>query len=436
MVQARQTDTRSTDAIKSDRCPWLATFSYGWQGLIISSSATRQWYFGWNVVIGSATLTLLTIGLRMGFGPLFLPITQDLGLSRTALSGIVAIGMLFYGLGMPVTGYLLKRTSPRRVVLLGTLINVLSIWWTVKAGTALSFALAFGVFLSLGLALVSPTTFTPLIMRWFVRQRGAAVFYLSTGGMAGMALVTPLLNWMVERVGWRDSLLYYGGVMALMALIVSATVIREKTLTEAQAGALSAGRSRVTEPARDFRNTLGLPFWKIVLGMVASGLSVNLLAVHGVPMLIDHGFDASHASIGIGLIGVSAIFGTIGLGRLSDRLPRPRLLAAVYLLRAVAFVGFLSVTSVLPLYAVGLLSGIVWAGNIALSSAILADLYGVKRVGVLYGWAYLAHQVAGMLSTWAGGWAYETFHTHWLSFGITAVILAMAAIVATRIPSR
>ncbi|MDO4592868.1 MAG: MFS transporter, partial [Comamonadaceae bacterium] len=66
----------------------------------------------------------------------------------------------------------------------------------------------------------------------------------------------------------------------------------------------------------------------------------------------------------------------------------------------------------------------------ALSSAILADVYGVKKVGVLYGWAYLGHQVGAMISSWLGGWGYETHHTHWVAFGSAGILLFLAAVVA------
>src|SRR5699024_10618300 len=125
---------------------------------------------------------------------------------------------------------------------------------------------------------------------------------------------------------------------------------------------------------------------------------------------------------GIGLIGFTAIFSTLVLGQLSDRMQRRKLLAAVYLIRAVGFFGLLVAMNDMQLYLVAIIGGTVWAGNMALSSAILADVYGVRLVGVLYGWAYLIHQVAGMLSTWLGGWAYEQFGTHWLVFGTGGVI--------------
>jgi hypothetical protein len=57
----------------------------------------RRWYFGWNIVAAASLVTLLTVGMRMGIGPFFLPLVEDLGFSRSLLSGIVAIGMLVYG---------------------------------------------------------------------------------------------------------------------------------------------------------------------------------------------------------------------------------------------------------------------------------------------------------------------------------------------------
>ena len=45
--------------------------------------ATR-WYFGWNIVAAASLLTLLTVGMRLGTGPFFLPMAHDLGFSQQA----------------------------------------------------------------------------------------------------------------------------------------------------------------------------------------------------------------------------------------------------------------------------------------------------------------------------------------------------------------
>src|SRR5204863_288548 len=134
------------------------------------------------------------------------------------------------------------------------------------------------------------------------------------------------------------------------------------------------------------------PFWKIFFGLFACGFSMNLLGTHGMPMLMDHGFDAHSSAAGIGLIGLVAIGGTLVLGRFADRLPRRKILAAIYFIRALGFFALVLVGTHWELYLTASLGGLVWAGSIALSSAILADVYGVRLVGVLYGMAYLGHQ--------------------------------------------
>ncbi len=59
---------------------------------------TSRVYFGWTIVAAATVLTLLTVGMRMGIGPFFLPMTTSLGLTRSELSEIVALGMLCYAL--------------------------------------------------------------------------------------------------------------------------------------------------------------------------------------------------------------------------------------------------------------------------------------------------------------------------------------------------
>ena len=79
-------------------------------------------YFGWNIVAAATLLTTLTVGMRLGIGPFFLPMVEDLGFSRSLLASIIAIGMLCYGLAMPLAGYLVGRFGTRFVLLLGTAI--------------------------------------------------------------------------------------------------------------------------------------------------------------------------------------------------------------------------------------------------------------------------------------------------------------------------
>jgi MFS family permease len=406
----------------------------------VTQTPARRWYFGWNIVAAATLLTLLTVGLRMSIGPFFVPMATSLGMSRSELASIVAIGMLFYGAGMPLAGYLAARYSTRFVLLAGTVIVVGSILWTVSARTPLSLLLSYGALLSLGLSFTGQVALTPVISRWFTRQRGMALFLVSSGSMAGMALLTPLFSFAIRTFGWQNTLLGFGAVLALATVPAALFIIRDDAPehTDLLPGQIAAAPGRAA-PAPGL--TLGqavrtVPFWKVAAGLFACGFSMNLLGTHGVPMLMDHGFDATTAAFGIGMIGVVAIAGTQMLARVADKLPRKNILATIYFVRGLGFFALLLVGTHAELYTAAAIGGLVWAGSVALSSAIIADVYGVRLVGVLYGYAYMVHQVGAMISSWLGGWGYEHFGSHWIAFGAAGVLLLVAAAVSLRLPPK
>lgn len=404
-----------------------------------SPAPTSRWYFGWNIVAAATVLTLLTVGMRLGIGPLFLPMAQDLGFSRSLLASIVAVGMLCYGLAMPLAGWLVARHGTRFVLLTGTFILIAATLWAVSTRSPLGLLLSFGVLMSVGAGLTSPVALTPVISRWFNRRRGMALFFLSTGSMAGIAFMTPALGAALQLFSWQTTLLGFAALFMALTVPLALWVIRDDAPADGDAPLPSSTRQTSTprqaglSVAQAMRTST---FWKITLGLFACGFSMNLLGTHGMPMLMDHGFDATTSSLGIGLIGLVAIPSTMVLGRLADKVERKKLLATIYLVRGLGFFALLLAGNQLELFGTSIVGGIVWAGSIALSSAILADVYGVQKVGVLYGWAYLGHQVGAMASAWLGGWGYEHFGTHWLAFGLSGVLLLLAAAVALVLPTR
>jgi MFS family permease len=402
---------------------------------------SMRWYFGWNIVAAAAFLTLLSSGMRLSFGPFFLPMAHDLGFSRSLLASIVAVGMLVYGLAMPVAGALIARFGTRPVLLAGNALVIASVLWTVSTTDTSAFFTAFGVLLSIGLAFTSPVALTPVISQWFTRRRGMALFFLSTGSMAGMAVMTPVLSLAIGHFGWRPTLVGFSAIFTAFTLPAALFVIHdgapEQTdLSPDEFAVQRAGAGAQQQSLKLHQAMQTAPFWNIFFGLFCCGFSMNLLGTHGMPMLMDHGFDAVTSSLGIGLIGFVAIGGTLVLGRFADRLPRRHILATIYFVRGLGFFALVVVGTHWELYLTSTIGGMVWAGSIALSSAILADVYGVRLVGVLYGMAYVGHQLGGTVSSWLGGWGYERFGTHWVAFGSAGVLLLAAGFVALQLPRK
>ncbi|OCG22074.1 MFS transporter [Gilliamella sp. App2-1] len=394
------------------------------------------WYFGWNIVIAASFLTLLSSGLRMSMGVFFLPIANDLGFSRSVLSGIIAIGMLFSGIAMPIAGYLVGKYSTRFVLILGAIIIIISTVWSANSTDSWSFLLSFGIALSFGTSFVGSVSFTPIIARWFIKRRGLALFILSTGSMAGIAVMLPVFAFFIPIYGWQTTLISFAVIFMIIALPI-ALFIMEDNQSEIENSSIEPVINQKIEFSIKLIDVLKTrPFWQLSFGLFTCGFSMNLLGTHGVPMLIDHGFDPITSSNGIGLIGLVAIFSTLVLGYLSDIVQRKNILMMVYLIRGLGFITLVLASTKWQLFTIAAAGGLVWAGALSMSGAITADIYGVKIVGLLSGLTYLGHQIGAMMGSWLGGWAYDHLHTHLVAFGTASILLLLAAFSAYLLPKR
>jgi MFS family permease len=397
-------------------------------------------YFGWYIVMVSMIMTMLTVGLRLGIGPFVLPMKEDLNVTRTFISMIISVGMIMYGVGMPIAGYLCGKYSTKFVLLLGLIIIELSVLGTVLTNNVWIFFFMYGVCLSLGLAFTSPVAVTPIISRWFVRQRGKALFFLSTGSMAGIAIFNPLATFMIDYNGWRSTLFIFAFIFIIIIVPAAILIFKEHVPEGAdlKEDSLNIMNSNQTLPQKfNLQDAIrSKAYWQIVAGLFACGFSMNLLGSHAIPMLIDHHFEATNASFGVGLIGLVAIFSTLVLASIADRFAKRKLLFLIYFVRGLGFLGLVFSQNTWQLYLVAVLGGLVWSGSVAMSSAILGELFGVKLLGVLYGWAYLGHQIGGAISSFLGGWGYEAFGTHVFSFGLASFTLIMASFISYLIPDK
>ncbi|MCM3766185.1 MFS transporter [Neobacillus niacini] len=397
----------------------------------------KRLYFGWYIVIFAGIIVLLTTGMRMGIGPFVNPMMDDLGLSRTEFSLIVSVGMIAYGIGMPIAGILIKAYNTRILLLSGLTIVCISIIWTVLSKGLISFLLSYGVFLSIGLAFLSSISLSPIISKWFVRQRGKALFYLTTGGMAGIAVMTPVETWLIGMIGWHNTLLLFGAVFICLVLPSAVFIMKEDVPEGADGPGNARGKIRQEAPTdltlKDALKTL--TYWKIVFALFACGFGMNLLGSHGVPMLMDHHFAPMTASFGVGMIGIVAIFGTIFLGQLADRFPRKNILFLVFFVRGLGFFGLVLSMATWQLFLVSAIGGLVWAGSVAMSTAILSDLYGVRLLGILNGLAYfVGHQIGAAIGSFLGGWGYEVFGTHLFSFSAAGILALLASFASITLP--
>jgi MFS family permease len=75
------------------------------------------------------------------------------------------------------------------------------------------------------------------------------------------------------------------------------------------------------------------------------------------------------------------------------------------------------------------LMGALWLATVPLTSGLVADLYGLRYMGTLYGIVFLSHQVGGFLGIWLGGALYDITGTYTLVWWIGVGVGAFSALI-------
>jgi MFS family permease len=398
-------------------------------------------FYGWWVVAGLVVVGFINAGVRFAIGPFLKPIVADLGLDRGSVSLVVALSLFLYGAFMPVVGRLVDRHDPRLIITGAGLFLGVALALTGLSTNLWHLTLSYGLLVSLGLAGTGNVVLTAIAGRWFVRRRGLALSMLQAASMGGMTLFTPLVVSLILWIGWRWT---YGVMaMAIVVLVIplSLAVVRGRPeevglFPDGEPAAPPfppGGKSERTDLLDAARSR---PFWQLIGGFFGCGLSMNLLASHGVPMLTDHGFHPMTAAFSLSVLGMAAIVGGLCLGALSDRWGRKGVLAGIYFVRGIGFFLLFAVTDTTALYLLAILGGLGWSGSGAMTSALTADLYGRFSVGTIYGTIFLAHQVGGALGAYVGGLTFDLTGSYAFIFMLAGSVLLLASLLSVTIPER
>ena len=161
-------------------------------------------YFGWYIVAGAFLAQMLQAGLSVYAGGVFLvPMTEDLGWTRTEFTLAQTIGQLVTGAIGFFIGAHVDRRGGRRVMLIGgalvatTLFAIAHIeeWW--------QWMVLRGLFFMGGSAMIGSLVVNVTLSKWFVELRGRAIGIGAIGFSIGGILIAPPLTAFVDDFGWR-----------------------------------------------------------------------------------------------------------------------------------------------------------------------------------------------------------------------------------------
>jgi len=165
-------------------------------------------------------------------------------------------------------------------------------------------------------------------------------------------------------------------------------------------------------------------------GYFVCGFQVVFIGVHMPSYLKDKGLPPEVASYALALIGLFNVVGTYAAGVMGQTISKPKILAGIYLGRAIAISVFLlAPLTPLSVYLFSAVMGVLWLSTVPPTNAVVAQIFGVAHLSMLSGFVFFSHQIGSFLGVWLGGLLYDrtgSYDIVWLiaiGLGVAAALV-------------
>ena len=346
----------SASALRSSSCN-KRTASGG--VIMVKGGAERAWRKRPSTILWMLSFgQLISWGLVYYTFPLFVvPMTQELGWSRSPMFGALSAGLLVAGLCSIPVGAWIDRGHGRMLMTGGSLLAAaLLMVWSRVGSLPMFYALWIGLGACQAVILYEPA-FAVITRVYGPRYRQAILLMTFLGGLASTFGI-PFAQLLIERIGWRPTLEVMAAINLGVAFLIHWLFIpgpHEKAVPIAEVKPHAAGTQKKSPLAAAVRVPA---FWGLVVAFAGYGLAFSAMSFHLIPLLDDR-----HVPIGV----VMAIIALIGPMQVVGRV--------------LLMVGQRHITTI----QLGALIYFAFPISMAMLAAGISDVYGLILFAIIYG---------------------------------------------------
>lgn len=381
---------------------------------------------GWIVLSAGIMMLIIAMGIRQSFG-IFVPVlSMELNIGREPISLALALQNLLWGIAQPVTGLFADRWGSVRMGVIGGLLYTLALLLAQYFGSALGLQVSLGVILGLALAGTTYGTVLGAVGKAVPPEKRTMAFGICTAaGSFGMFAMVPGAQALLNTMNWS---------MAFMVLAAAAFLMVPLSFGLRVIGGASATSAT---PVPDFglgptirAASRSGSYWLLNAGFFVCGFQVAFVAAHLPAYLGDQHMDTSVTAWALAMIGLFNIIGSYLMGVLGQKYSPRLLLSLIYLARGVVITLFI-VLPVTPTTAIafGAAIGFLWLSTVPLTSGLVARMFGVKYMAMLYGFVFMFHQIGSFLGVWGGGLGYDLYGNYNIVWYSSIALAVFAGIV-------
>jgi MFS transporter, OFA family, oxalate/formate antiporter len=389
---------------------------------------------GWTVVLAALGVNLI-IGALYAWSVMGKALAGQWHWTKTQAVLPFAASAASFSITMIFAGRWQDRIGPRYVAMLGGIFFGLGMVLSSFVHTFGLMVVTFGLIGGMGIGLGYSAT-TPPSIKWFPPARKGLITGIVVSGV-GLAAVymSPLTNYLLKATSIQQTFLILGiGSLVLVSLLAQllanppAGYVRAATAVAAEPQPAPAPATRRDLDWHEMLRT-GL-FYQLWLMFVLSA-SAGLLVIGNITLVAQD--QTPQWDSAFVLVMVVAIFNTCGRflsGFVSDRLGRTNTMILAFVLQAINMFLFAQYKTPALLLIGSAFTGLCYGTIFTLFPAATADFYGVRNLGVNYGFVFTAFGVAGVTGSVLGGRVRDLFGSYSYAFVTCGIMLLMGAVLA------
>ena len=359
--------------------------------------------YRWVIVSASALMLALSMGMMVnGTSVFFIPLFEEFGWQRGAVSLINTSGLAGLAIGGILMGRIADKTPIRRVILVGAVV--------------------------IGLCMLGASQASALWQLY-------ALFFIAGFLGAGAIFAPYVMALLIGALGWRDALLSVGLTM-LVLLISLAMLIKQPPKHRTSSDTVAADDLLADTGDTGLIAPNAIALW---LGAAAI-LCCTCMAVplmHLVPLMQDRGISLEDAGSVLFVMLIVAIAGRIAFGKLADMIGAIRAYWIASCFQTVLVFFFIQIDTLYGYYIFAVIYGFGYAGvmtGILVCVRVLTPLSNRASVlGIVLSFAFMGHAIGG----YQGGFFFDLTGNYTLTYanaafaGILNLILIGALYITT-----
>ncbi len=390
-------------------------------------------FYGYIIVIATFFITMIVFGVRQTYGIFFNPMASQFGWDSAVVSSVFSLSIIMEGTFGMIMGKLNDKYGPR-IILTVCGLFLGSGYFLMSTVTALwQMYLFYGVFVGIGMGGMVVTILTT-ISRWFVTRRALMSGIAVSGTGIGSLIMSPLAERIISGYDWRTAYIIMSIIM-LIIVVAAAQFLKRDPAVIGLSAYLKSTAGQIKSKLGNVNFTLSQAvhtrqFWLMLFILFFYGYVGYTIVVHVVPHIINQGISPAIAASFIAIFGASGIVSRVLMGAIGDKIGNKQVYIVTFVIYSITLTTMIFFKEIWFFYIVAALFGIASGGIQSTQAPYIAELFGLKSHGEIFGIIGFASTIGGAIGPLIGGYVFDITGQYQIAFLICSLI-GLAALVCT-----